>query len=134
MFFIYLFFGIGVLATLLLALPTIINVVLYFISIFKNFGLEKDNKVEIRKEILNSKKEIKLAKVKEKYGEKIKAVEEKKEEKEVEEVKEEVKEAEHEEVIADEIKHEDEAVAEIKVADETIYPYDIPNEIYHEEN
>lgn len=63
MFFIYLFFGIGVLSTILALLPTIVEVVIYFISIFANFGTEKENRVELRKAKLNKKQEKKLAKI-----------------------------------------------------------------------
>lgn len=63
MFFIYLFFGIGVLSTILALLPTIVEVVIYFISIFANFGTEKENRTELRKAKLNKKQEKKLAKI-----------------------------------------------------------------------
>lgn len=63
MFFIYLFFGIGVLSTILALLPTIVEVVIYFISIFANFGTEKENRIELRKAKLNKKQEKKLAKI-----------------------------------------------------------------------
>ena len=108
MFFIYLFFGIGVLATLVLMLASILNVCIYLISIFSNFKLEKDNEKEIRQTLLSKKKEIKMAKINKKYqtrlGEVKDAKEEEAEEVEVEEVKEEAQdeavEDKHEEVAA----------------------------------
>ena len=103
MFFIYLFFGIGVLATLVLMLPSILNVCIYLISIFSNFKLERDNEKEVRQTLLSKKKEIKIAKINKKYQAKLDEVEVNKEEevKEVEEVKEEA----HDEAVED--KHEE---------------------------
>ncbi|MBP3708297.1 MAG: hypothetical protein J6J36_06795 [Clostridia bacterium] len=63
MFFIYLFFGIGILATLLLILPTIVEIAIYLYSIFANIKTAKENKSEVRKALLNKKKELKLAKI-----------------------------------------------------------------------
>ena len=100
MFFIYLFFGIGVLATLVLMLPSILAVIVYLNSLFANFKYEKDNQNEVRKKVLEKKHEIKLAKIEEKYQAKQDKIDEVKEE--VEEVIElpEVEE-QHEEVATD---------------------------------
>ena len=111
MFFIYLFFGIGVLATLVLMLPSILNVCIYLISIFSNFKLERDNEKEVRQTLLSKKKEIKIAKINKKYQAKLDEVKDAKEEEvkenEVEEVEEveEVKEEAHDEAVED--KHEE---------------------------
>lgn len=70
MFFIYLFFGIGVLAVLGLMLPAILNVVIYLGSLFANFKDEVKYVNECRAERLKRKKELKLAKLDEKYGKK----------------------------------------------------------------
>lgn len=105
MFFIYLFFGIGVLATFVLMLPSILSVYIYLISIFSNFKLERDNEKEVRQTLLSKKKEIKIAKINKKYQAKLDEAKDTKEEEaeevEVEEVKEEV----HDEAVED--KHEE---------------------------
>lgn len=89
MFFIYLFFSIGILATILLVLPTLVEITIYLISLFSNFKTAKENSKEVKKAMLDKKKEIKLAKLKKKYAE---TEEVEKEDVETEEVVEEVKE------------------------------------------
>lgn len=119
MFFIYLFFGIGVLATLVLMLPSILTIISYLGSLFRTFKQDHNDRVEVRKEVLKKKKEIKLEKVKEKYGELEAEVEE---EEKVEEVPEEVKDEVPE--VKEEPAH-DEPVHEVKTEQPTNFgnPY-----------
>ena len=81
MFFIYLFFGIGVLTTILMMLPALLNVYVFIATLFATLTEERANAVEERKQALKNKHEKKMAKL----GKK-------------EEVK--------EEVVADEVKEE----------------------------
>ena len=100
MFFIYFGFGIGVLAVLTLMLPSLLKVIFYIGSLFANFKDEMKYAKEFRTEEIKLKKDMKLAKLKEKYGEK---------EKEKEEVWEEDPEVEdeHKEVEVEETKAEE---------------------------
>lgn len=110
MIFIYLFFGIGVLATLVLMLPSIMSVLAYLHSIFANFKEERKNEAEVRQTLLSKKKEAKIAKINKKYQDKKEkmgldeVIEEAKEDeaKEVEEVKEEA----HDEAVIEEYEEE----------------------------
>lgn len=94
MFFIYLFFSIGILATILLILPTLVEITIYLISMFANFKTAKENSKEVKKAVLDKKKEIKLAKIEKKLA--IKNLEEK-----------EVVEAEEEQPVAEETAEEE---------------------------
>lgn len=105
MFFIYLFFSIGILATLLAILPTMVEIVVYLHSIFANVKTAKDNKAEVKKALLDKKKELKLAKIK---GE----TENKEEVIEVEPVEEVVEEQQNIEVKVEEEKEEPAPVTE----------------------
>ena len=133
MFFIYLFFSIGVLATLVLMLPSILMVIAYLGSLFRTFKQEHNDKVEVRQKVLEKKKAIKLAKIKEKYGDN----EEPKKE-EVEEV-EEVQQEEKAVCECEEVKPEIKAEPEIEVHEEVkqqqlnnfVNPY---INTHHEEN
>ena len=98
MFFIYFGFGIGVLAVLTLMLPALLKVVLYIGSLFANFKDEMKYAKEFRAKEIELKKDMKLAKLEEKYG--------KQEKEEVWEEEPEV-EDEHEEVEVEETKAEE---------------------------
>ena len=63
MFFIYLFFGIGVFATILGLIPAILEIYCFLYSLFANLETEKVNKKEIRKAKLDKKKEEKIEKL-----------------------------------------------------------------------
>ena len=102
MFFIYLFFGIGVLATLILMLSSLLEVYTFIASLFKTLRQAKKNKAEVRTALLERKKELKLAKINNKKDNA--------KEPEVEEVAK--VEAEVETVEAEETKEEKEPVAE----------------------
>lgn len=68
MIFIYLFFGIGVLATLIMMLPSILEVYTFIVALFKNLKQAKKDKIEVREATLKLKKDLKLEKINKKYG------------------------------------------------------------------
>lgn len=68
MVFIYLFFGIGVLATLIMMLPSILEVYTFIVALFKNLKQAKKDKTEVRGATLKLKKDLKLEKINKKYG------------------------------------------------------------------
>lgn len=95
MFFIYLFFGIGVLTTLVLMLPSLVQVYVYIYTLFATLKEDMSNAIEERKQVLKNKHDKKMAKLTKKAEEKVEEVVEEKDEvvnePEVEEVKEEEK-------------------------------------------
>ena len=95
MFFIYLFFGIGVLTTLVLMLPSLVQVYVYIYTLFATLKEDRSNAIKERQQVLKNKHDKKMAKLTKKAEEVVEEVVEEKDEvvnePEVEEVKEEEK-------------------------------------------
>ena len=65
MFFIWLFFVIGIIATIIVLIPTLLQVYIVIRNLFVTIKIAIANDLEVRKAVMEKKKETKLAKINE---------------------------------------------------------------------